>query len=63
MPGGGDPVGGGIRATDEGRGTHLPGAVEETGAVQGVWGGDDSGIIGRAQDDIAWSSGRGEMEL
>ena len=36
MPGGGDPVRGGVRAKYYGRGTHLPGEAEESGAVQGV---------------------------
>ena len=49
--------------TDDGRGTLLPGAAEGTVAVQGVWGGSGGGIIGGAQDDTAWASGRGEMEL
>ena len=63
MPGGGDPVGGGVRETYDRRGTLLQGASEGTGAVQGVRGGDGRGIIGRSQDDAAWASGRGEMEL
>ena len=63
MPGGGDPFGGGIQATDDGRGTHLPGAAEGTGSVQGVRGGDDYRIIDGEQDDKLWASGRGEMEL
>ena len=33
MPGGGDPVVGGVRETDDGRGPFLPGATEGTGAV------------------------------
>ena len=61
MPGGGEPVRGGVRATDDGRGTHLPEAADGTDAVQRVWGGDGDGIIGGAQDDTAWASGRGEM--
>ena len=63
MPGGGDPVRGGVQAKGDGRGTLLPGAAEGTGAVQGVWGGDGGGIIGRAQDDTTWASGRGYMDL
>ena len=51
MPGGGNPVGGGIRATDDGRGTLLPGVSEGTGEVKGVWGEDGGRIIGGAQDD------------
>ena len=31
--------------------------------MQGVRGGDGGGIVGGAQDDTAWASGRGEMEL
>ena len=53
MPGGRDPVGGGVRAMGDGIGNHLPGAAEVTGAVQGVRGGHGGGIIGGAQDDIA----------
>ena len=63
MSGSGDIVRGGVRATDDGIGILLPGAAEGTGAVQGVWRGDGDGIIGGAQDDTAWSSGRGEMGL
>ena len=51
MPGGGDPVRGGVQMTDDGRGALLPGASEGTGAVQVVHEGDGSGIIGGAQDD------------
>ena len=53
MPGGGDPVGGGVRAMDDGRGTLIPVAAEGTGAVQVVRGGDGGGIVGEAQYDIA----------
>ena len=63
MPGGRDPVGGGVRATDDGRGTFLPGAAEGTGAVQGVQGGDGRLINGRAHADTTWASNRGDMEL
>ena len=44
MPGGRDPVGGGVQATDNGRGTHLSGATEGTGTVQGVRVGDSGWI-------------------
>ena len=63
MPGNRDPVGGGIRATDNGGGTHLPGATEGTGLGQGVQRGDGGRIFGGAQYDAAWASGRGETEL
>ena len=63
MPGGGDPVGGGVWVTDDRIGDLLTGSTEGTGAVQGEWGGDGGGIIGGAQDDTAWASGRGEMDL
>ena len=58
MPGGEDPVGGGIWVTDDGRGTFLLGALEETGAVQGVRGGYGNWIDGRAHEDTTWVSGR-----
>ena len=50
MPGGGEPVRGGVRATDDGRGIFQPGLTEGTGTgpVQGVQGGDGSRIFGRA---------------
>ena len=63
MPGGRYPVGGGVRATDDRRGTFLLGASEGTGAVQGVRGGDGDWINGRAHKDTTWASGREEMEL
>ena len=63
MTSGGDPVGGGVRATDDGRGTFLPGATEGTGEVQGVRGGDGGWIDGRAHEDTTWVSSRGEMDL
>ena len=53
MPSGGDPVGCGVRATDDGIGNLLLGAAEGTGAVQGVRGGDGGRIIGGSQDDTA----------
>ena len=46
MPGGRDPVGDSVQATDDGRGTFLPGATEGTGPVQGVGGGHGSGVFG-----------------
>ena len=48
---------------DDGRGTHLPGATEGTGAVQGLRGRDGGRIIGRAHDVTEWASGRGNMDL
>ena len=63
MSGGGDPVGGGVQATDDGIGTLLPGAAEGTGAVQEVRGGDGGWIYGRAHDDTTWASGRVYMDL
>ena len=51
MPGGGDPVGGGVWAKDDWKGTLLLGESEGTGAVQGVRVGDDNCIIGRIQED------------
>ena len=63
MPGGGDPVRGGVQAKDDRRGTLLPGASEGTGAVQGVRGGDGGGIIGSIHDDTALEIGRGNMDL
>ena len=62
MPGGGDPVVGGVLDTDDRRANLLPGAAEGTGAVQGVQGGYGGGIFGGAQDDTAWSSDRGDTE-
>ena len=58
-----DPVRGGIWVTDDGRGTFLPGAEKGTGTLQGMWGGDDGWINGRAHEDTIWASGRGYMEL
>ena len=49
--------------TDDGIVTLLPGAVEGTGAVQGLRGGYGSWIDDRAHDNTAWASGRGELEL
>ena len=51
MPGDGDPVGGSMRATDDGRGNFLPGAAEGTGPVQGFLVGNGCRIFGGAQDD------------
>ena len=63
MPGGGDPVGGGVQATDDGRGNLLPGASRGVGAVQVVQGGDGDWIICGAHDNTTWESGRGDMDL
>ena len=63
MPGGGDPIGGVVRAKDDGRGTLLLRVSEGTGAVQGVWGGDGGWIIGGVLVDTTWASSIGEMEL
>ena len=53
MPGGRDPVGGGVQATDDVIGTFLPGATEETGPVQVLRGGDGVGLFGKVQDDTS----------
>ena len=63
MTGGGEPVGDGVRATDDKRRIFLPGAVNGAGAVQGVWGGDGGWIYGRAHEDTTLASRRGTMEL
>ena len=46
MPGGGDPVEGGVWATHDRRGTLLTVTSEGTGAVQGVRGGYGGRIVG-----------------
>ena len=43
--------------------THLLGATEGTGPVQGVWGGYGGGICGGTPDDLAWESGRDAKDL
>ena len=63
MPGGGYPVGGGVRATDDRRGNFLPVAAEGTDALQGVRGGYGGLIDFRAHEDTTWASCRGEIEL
>ena len=63
IPGGGDPVGGGVRATDDRRGTLLLGAAEGTGEVQRVQGGDGGWIICGENEDTICESGRGYMDL
>ena len=63
MPGGGDPVVGVVRASDDRRGTLLTGVTEGTGKVQGVRGGDGGGIFVGAKDDKEWASGRGDTDL
>ena len=63
MPGGGDPVGGGVWVTNYVRRTFLPGAAEGTGAVQVVRGGYGGWVYGRSHKDTTWSSGKGDMEL
>ena len=63
MPGGGDPVGGGIWEKDDGGGPHIPGTSERKGPVRGlreIYGG---GIIGITQGDVAWAGGRRAVEL
>ena len=60
MPGGRDPVGGGVRATDNGGETHIMGSTEGTGPVQGGYG---DRIFGGAQNDTEWASGTGETDL
>ena len=49
--------------TDDMRGTHLSGATEWTGQVQGVQGGDGGGIFGGENDDTSWEGDRGETDL
>ena len=47
----------------EGGGGFLPVAVEGTGTVQGVWGGDGGWIDESTHEDTTWASGRRDMEL
>ena len=63
MPGGGDPVRGGVWAADDGVGKHLLGATEGTGQVKVVRGGDGGRIFGGTQDDSEWARGRGNTDL
>ena len=63
MPGGGEPVGGIVRASDDRIWTLLLGSEEGTGAVHGVRRGDGGWIIGREHDDTTWESGREDMDL
>ena len=51
MTGGGEPDGGDIRETDEGRGTFLPRAAEGKGSVQGGQGGGGGWIYVRTHED------------
>ena len=61
MPGGGDPVGGIVQATDNGRGrgTFLPRTAEGTGTVQVVQRGDGGWINCRARENTTCASGIG----
>ena len=63
MTGGGDPVGGGVRAMYDRIWDLLPGATEGTVIVQVVQGGDGGWIFGGSQDDTEWVSCRGDTEL
>ena len=54
MPGGGDPVGGGLWQNGDGRVTFLPGAIEGVCALQGVWVGYGGWIDGRAHEVTTW---------
>ena len=54
IPGGGEPVGGGIQVMYDRRGTFLTGVAEGRGTVQGVPGGDGRWIYGRAHEDTTW---------
>ena len=63
MPGGRDPVGGGIWEKDDGVGPHIPGTSERKGLVRGLRERDGRGIIGITQGDAAWAVGRGAVDL
>ena len=63
VPGSGNKVGGGVRETDDERGLFVPGAAEETGPVQGVWGGDGAWFAGGAHAYAAWESSGVDTEL
>ena len=63
IPGGGDPVGGGIWEKDDGGGSHIPETSERKGPAQGLREIGGGGIIGITQGDVAWAGGRGAVEL
>ena len=63
VPGGIDPVGDGLWATDDKRGTLLTGVTEGMGTVQGVQGVDFGWIIDGEHYDTTYDSDRGDMEL
>ena len=46
MPGGKDPVGGGVRDTYDGRGPLVPEVTEGKGSLKGVLGGDGACVAG-----------------
>ena len=63
MPGGRDPVRGGIWEKDDREGLHIPGTSEMKGPVRGLRERDGSGIIGITQGDAVWAGGRGAVEM
>ena len=54
LPGSGYPVGGGVRAADDGIGDIIPGEAESQGEVFVVWGGNCSGVADIPSRYAAW---------
>ena len=54
LSGSNHPVGGGIRAVDDGHGAIIPGEAEIHSAVFGVWGGNGNGVINSPSTEAAW---------
>ena len=59
LPGSGYPVGGSLRALDDGRGSTILIEAESQGELFGVWGGNGGGVAGIPSTYTAWEiSGR-----
>ena len=63
MPGGRNAVEGGIRETDDGSGSFLPGEEAGLGTVQGVQGGDGTRVAGGPYADTEWEGSGWETSL
>ena len=63
VPGGRQPIGGGIRTKDDGGGADVSGEKKGAGRVRGLREGDGGRVAGIPSDDTAWEGEGGQVGL
>ena len=63
MPGGRQPIIGGVRTKDDGGGADVSGETKGAGRVWGLWEGDGGRVAGMPSDDAVWEGKGKQVEL